>query len=239
VRTNQDNCILPMYGLEINPFLFLLKDLQAKYPRDWFSIANNREKRWQKQLADVFRAPRWNIVHDTVQLRHERRTVTDIDFLVHDRERNELGLFQLKWQQPVANYGRANRSAATNLISEANQWVTAVSGWLDTHGIDALLSQAGLSAKQTPRLLFFVLARYNAHFSGMRTVDRNAAWADWPHFVRAFSETSGSSLGDIQDRLRTEAASIHAELGAESYIFPLDDMAIIFNPATEPEPSGA
>jgi hypothetical protein len=239
VRSNQENCILPMYGLEINPFLFLLKDLQDKYPRDWFEIANNREARWRKELEGVFCAPRWNLARDTVQLRRDRRTVTDIDFLAYDSERNELGLFQLKWQQPVGVYGRANRSAATNLISEANKWIATVGDWLDAHGIDALLSQAGISTAQTPRVLFIVLARYNAHFAGKRTVDKSAAWADWPHFVRAFSETSGSSLGDIQERLRAEAASIHAAFGVESYLFPLDDMAIVFNPAREPDASSA
>jgi hypothetical protein len=234
VRTNQHNCILPMYGLEINPFLFLLKDLQEKYPHDWFDIANNREKRWRKELADVFHAPRWKVAPEPLKLPHERRVLTDVDFLVYDSERNEVGVFQLKWQQPVASYGRANRSAATNLISEANQWMAAVGKWLDIYGIEALLSQARIPKAQTPRILFFVLARYNAHFSGKRSVDQNAAWADWPHFIRAFIETKGSSLGDIQDRLRTEAARIHAEFGTERYFLPLDDIAIILNPEKEP-----
>jgi hypothetical protein len=52
VRSNQDNLLLPAYGLEINPFLFLLRDLQYKYPGDWFEIANNRERRWRASSKD-------------------------------------------------------------------------------------------------------------------------------------------------------------------------------------------
>jgi len=238
VRSNQYYCLLPMYGLEINPFLFLLKDLKEKYPRDWFTVANNREKRWRKELADVFQAPRWRTAPDTLQLRHERRTVTDIDFLVYDGEHDELGLFQLKWQQPVALYGRAHRSAATNLVSEANQWIASVAKWLDTYGVGTLLSQAGITTERAPRIHFFVLARYNAHFSGKRPVDKKATWADWPHFVRTLAETGGASLSAIRDRLRAEAARIHTEFGAESYFLPLDDMVVLFNPSGEPDRAG-
>jgi len=235
VRTNQENLILPLYGLEINPFLFLLRDLQVKYPRDWFEIANNRETRWRKELNDAFHDSRWVCAKSGLLLRHEGRVVTDIDALVYDHEKNEIGLFQLKWQQPVGIHGRANRSAAKNLVLESNKWVATVRGWLDKHGVPELLSRLGISAKATPRVLFFVLGRYNAHFAGKRVADQDAVWADWPHFIRAFAETKGASLGGIEERLRAETTRIRAEYDGESYFLPLDDMAILFNPIKEPE----
>ena len=44
VRSSLGTCILPLFGIEINPFLFLLKDLQSKYPKDWDTAANNRDE---------------------------------------------------------------------------------------------------------------------------------------------------------------------------------------------------
>jgi len=234
VRSNQDNLILPAYGLEINPFLFLLRDLQYKYPREWSEIANNREKRWRNELNGVFLKPRWNVAEREILLRDGGRTITDIDAVVYDSTKNELGLFQLKWQQPVGAYGRANKSAAKNLVEESNKWISSVTGWLAANGASSILERIGVSGRSAPRVLLFVLARYNAHFPGKRAADQVAVWADWPHFVRAVAETGRSSLSDIEARLRAEASRLRASK-SESYFIPLDDMAILLNPTKEPE----
>ncbi|MES5482868.1 hypothetical protein QMZ05_08930 [Bradyrhizobium sp. INPA03-11B] len=237
VRSNQNNFILPAYGLEINPFLFLLRDLQNKYPQDWFEIANNREKRWRRELNDVFLRPRWTCAEAGIPLRDERRVMTDIDALVYDHEKNEIGLFQLKWQQPVGPHGRGSRSAAKNLVVESNKWITQVSAWLSKYGTAPLLERLGASPTTSPHVILFVLGRYNAQFAGKRVVDQTAVWADWAHFIRAVAETTRSSLSDIEMRLRSEAARIRADFQGESYVVPLDDMAVIFNPSQEPEQS--
>jgi hypothetical protein len=197
VRMSQDNFILPAYGLEINPFLFLLKDLRHKYPDDWFRIANNREARWRSELNDMFPKPRWLSADAGMPLRDKRRVATDIDALVYDSQKNEVGLFQLKWQQPVGSYGRANRSSAKNLVADSNKWIAVVSAWLDKYGISALLEKLGVSAKSTPRVILFVLGRYNAQFAGKLAADQTATWADWTHFIRAIAETGRSSLSDV------------------------------------------
>jgi hypothetical protein len=211
VRSNQDNLLLPAYGLEINPFLFLLRDLQYKYPGDWFEIANNRERRWRAELNDIFPGPRWRTAGAGMPLRDGRRVVTDLDAVVYDHERNEIGLFQLKWQQPVGRYGRASRSAAKNLIVESNKWISGVTSWLDKYGASSLLERLGVPAKETPRVILFVLGRYNAHFAGKRVADQAATWADWAHFIRAIAETGRASMTDVEDRLRAESARLRAE----------------------------
>jgi hypothetical protein len=73
VRSNQDNLLLPAYGLEINPFL--LRDLQYKYPGDWFEIAINRERRWRVELNAIFPGPRWRTAAAGMPLRDGRRVV--------------------------------------------------------------------------------------------------------------------------------------------------------------------
>ncbi len=135
IRSSSDYCILPLYGLETNPFLFLLKDLEAKYPGDWSKAANNREKRWLSDLKALFPAPRWEVRDRTLKLKEGDRTLTDIDFVSYDRRHNEIALFQLKWQQPVGTDERARRSKGKNFIAEGDRWVRAVSSSLDKYGL--------------------------------------------------------------------------------------------------------
>jgi hypothetical protein len=238
VRSNQDNLLMPAYGLEINPFLFLLRDLQHKYPKEWFDIANNRERRWREELNDIFRTPRWTTAKTSMTLRDQGRVVTDLDAVVYDQARNEIGLFQLKWQQPVGARGRARKSAAKNIVTESNKWITAVTSWLAVYGASALLQRLGVANGPTPRAIFFVLGRYDAHFGGKHLADNAAVWADWPHFIRAIAETGRSSLSDVEVRLRTDAVRLQSEYLGESYLVPLGDMALLLNPSREPSQSG-
>jgi hypothetical protein len=232
VRATHDNYILPLYGLEINPFLFLLTDLQAKYPKDWSAAANNRERRWFTDLRSLFPHARWQ-VKENLKLRDGSKTVTDIDFIAYDSRFNELAIFQLKWQQPIGVDNRRRRSAGKNLVSEADAWMTAVDAWIEKHGIDKLVGRAGLSVKPGLRLHVFVIARYNAFFSGYMGKRDRAVWADWNHLMKARYEKPQASVGELADVLKAQVASIPASFPGESYTVPLFDVAIILNPASE------
>ena len=233
VRATHDNYMLPMYGLEINPFLFLLTDLQAKYPKEWSAAANNRERRWFTDLRSLFPPTRWQ-VKENLKLREGSKTVTDIDFIAYDTRFNELAVFQLKWQQPVGVDNRRRRSAGKNLVSGADAWVTAVGAWNDKHGLDELVGRAGLSAKPGLRLHVFVIARYNAFFSGYAGKSCEAVWADWNHLMKARYEKPEASLSELADTLKTQVAAIAASHPGESYAVPLFDVAVILNPKSEP-----
>ena len=233
VRATHDNYILPLYGLEINPFLFLLTDLQAKFPKDWSSAANNRERRWFTDLRSLFPPERWQ-VKENLKLRDGSKTVTDIDFMAYDSRFNELAVFQLKWQHPVGVDNRRRRSAARNLVSEADSWVAAVMDWIDQHGIDELVGRAGFSASPGLRVNLFVIARYNAFFSGYSSKDGKAVWADWNHLMKARCEKPEASVGELADTLKAQVAAIAASFPGESYAVPLFDVAITLNPTSEP-----
>jgi hypothetical protein len=233
VRATHDNYILPMYGLEINPFLFLLTDLQAKYPKDWAAAANNRERRWFTDLRSLFPPARWQ-VKENLKLRDGSKTVTDIDFIAYDTRFNELAVFQLKWQHPVGVDNRRRRSAGKNLVSGADAWITAVGAWIDKHGLDELVGRAGLSAKPGLRVHIFVIARYNAFFSGYAGKSGEAVWADWNHLMKARYETPEASVGELAATLRAQVAAIAASFPGESYAVPLFDVAVILNPKSEP-----
>jgi hypothetical protein len=234
VRVTHESYLLPMFGLEINPFLFLLNDLRTRYPKDWHEAANNREGRWLHDLRNVFVGDRWTVAKANVVLRDGPRTVTDIDFLAYDEENNEVALFQLKWQQLVGIDTRARRSAAKNLIAEGNRWIAAVDDWLGRHGVSELACRAGFDFKPNMHVEMFVLGRYETSFPGVAEKTESATWADWAHFLKVFVDNRRSSPSRLAQLLKTEAAKIQATYADESFAIPLGDIAIVFNPTAEP-----
>jgi hypothetical protein len=235
VRSSRDFCLLPLYGLEINPFLFLLKDLEARHPDDWFRAANKREDRWLRELTLIFGPQRWSTVERNVKLRSNGRTVTDVDFLAYDKTSNELAIFQLKWQRPVGMDNRARRSAGRNLVNQGNKWVEAVSTWLGLHGARELAVRAGIEVLPDLRIRLFVVARYNAFFSGFAEHDSRAVWTDWNHLSRVRLESPRASVFELADLLIEQMEALASSLAGESYVIPIQDLAVILNPKTEPE----
>ena len=234
VRSSHENCILPLYGLEINPFLFLLTDLEAKYSQDWFRAANNREQRWLADLKLVFPSARWSINDRNLKLREGGRTVTDLDFIAYDSRNNELAIFQLKWQRPVGVDNRARRSAGKNLVAGGNKWIKAVLRWIEKHGADELARRAGISIKPSVQIELFVIARYNAFFSGYADHDEKAVWADWNHFLKVRMEAPEASVSQMAEMLKMQTEKIASSFSGESYMLPILNLAILLNPTSEP-----
>lgn len=236
VQASEKTLLLPVYGIDINPFLFLLTDLRARHERDWFRIANEREQRWIEELGAMFDGPRFQIHTRNLRLREEGRDLTDIDFAVLDRKTGELGLFQLKWQHPVGMDNRGRRSTGKNLIMESNRWVEALCGWLDRHGVDELLRRLGFEAVAAPSLQLFVLGRYQAHFTGYDGRDARAVWSDWGHFRRARVEGHRRSISQIAGALRATVARSTAAKQGESLMIPVGELGVVLNPSSEPTP---
>jgi hypothetical protein len=234
VRSSRGFCLLPLYGLEINPFLFLLTDLEARFPDDWFRIANNREGRWIVELKMLFPSERWSTVAKNLKLRSYGKTVTDVDYLAYDKTSNELAIFQLKWQRPVGMDNRTRRSAGKNLVVQGNKWIEAVLAWIGLHGAQELAVRAGVEVRPGVRLRLFVIARYNAYFSGFSGHDARAVWADWNHLMRVRHENPRASVSEIADLLNTQAERLAASFAAESYAVPVQNLAVILNPKSEP-----
>ena len=239
MRTSLGACLLPMYGLEINPFLFLLNDLRQKYEKDWFRIANDREARWIAELAPLFPAPRWEHTRRGAKLKRDSEVVTDIDFAAYDGDSGELALFQLKWQEPVGADDRRRRSAGRNLLEESNRWTLAVSKWIDEFGLEELGKRLGFRMRSGTKFCLFVLARYGAHFSGFGGQHDAAVWADWNHFKKARLENISSSSVELARLVATEIASAKSAVEPESLAIPLPGLAVIVNPAALPGPRAA
>jgi hypothetical protein len=149
-------------------------------------------------------------------------------------QNNELAIFQLKWQQPVGTDNRARRSAGKNLISEGNRWIEIVLTWLEKHGVFELARRASITVKPSVRVELFVIARYNAFYSGFADYDERAVWVDWNHFMKLRVESPQSSIKQMAEMLKVETEKIAASFPGESYVVPISDLAIILNPTSEP-----
>jgi hypothetical protein len=234
VRCNSSNILLPVYGLEINPFLFLLTDLRARYPSDWFAAANRREERWLAELRSIFPPGRWRTSVKPITIRDGKRSVTDLDFVAYDTRSNEFAIFQLKWQQPVGIDNRARRSAGKNLVTEGNKWVENVSAWLSKTGIAELARRMDLAPKPGATAHLFVMARYNAHFTGYAGKDIRATWTDWNHLLKGRFDDPAASIAALAKVLQDRIVSFAEDFPPETFALPIGDLAIVFNPTAEP-----
>jgi len=235
VQASTDNLILPIYGLDINPFLFLLTDLRFRYEPDWFKLANNRERRWIEEIESLFEQPQWQTHNRNLRLREDGKTLTDIDFGLYDRVANELALFQLKWQHPVGIDNRGRRSTGKNLLDESNRWVDIVISWLNQYGVDELVRRLKFDSSTSPTVYLFVLGRYHVHFSGFDSRDTRAVWSDWAHFRRSRVEGPGTAtVAELAARLQSTIEESRSMKSGQSLMFPVGDLAVVLNPKSAP-----
>ncbi|RUU60285.1 hypothetical protein [Mesorhizobium sp. M2C.T.Ca.TU.002.02.1.1] len=235
VQASKHSLLLPVYGLDINPFLFLLTDLRTRYEKDWFRVANNRERRWIEEIRSLFNGPRWQTHGRNLRLREAGKDLTDIDFALFDRKTNELALFQLKWQHPVGMDNRGRRSAGKNLVEASNRWVEAVLSWLDRHGVDELMRRLEFEASSSPSIHLFVLGRYHVHLTGFDAHDLRAVWSDWAHFRRTRVEGPRRSISQTKAALRSTLDRSRANKKGESLMLPVGSIALLLNPTSEPD----
>lgn len=235
IQSSANFYVIPQYGMDINPFLFLMRDLEDRYPSDWARLANNREARWIEELRSIFPAPRWHVHTRSLKLMRPSGAATDIDFIAYDTQSNQLALFQLKWQQPAWHDHRSRRSAGKNLVTGANKWIETVHEWLREHGPHELAKRAGVTTTTVTAHLF-VIARYSAFFAGYGEQDVRATWADWNHLLKARLEAPAATAQEIAAWLQVETSSMAAKEPGDSYALPIGNLAIILNPKSEPAP---
>lgn len=233
IRAHPSIYFLPMYGLDINPYLFLHQSLRTDHERDWFAAANEREQRWIDELDSTF-ARRGLQTAAGRKLRQSGKILTDVDYAAFDLGRNELMLFQLKWQQPTGLANRARRSTGKNLLGTANKWVATVQNWIERNGGQALAQSLGFRCAQEPTIFVFVLARYGAHFTGFGERSAAATWSSWDSFCRSLSDVPRGSFRRVVKALIRTQGEVRRHGVPESLFVPLGNTIVIVNPSSEP-----
>ncbi len=237
VQAGTDSFILPIYGLDINPHLFLINDLKARFEKDWFRAVNNREARWIEELTELFAGPRWKTNGRNLRLREGSQDQTDIDFALLDIRTQEVAIFQLKWQHPVGMDNRLRRNTAATLIDSSNAWIETTLAWLEKHGSRELAKRLGFDVIQEPKIRLFVLGRYHAHLSGYEEKDSRAVWSDWANFLRTLQDGSVRSPGELARDIRRRANKMRSQRGVETFAFPIQDLSVILNGRLLPQSS--
>ncbi|VBS64399.1 hypothetical protein [Burkholderia pseudomallei] len=229
VRTSKHLVALPMYGLELNPFLFLWAELRRRYEKDWFEAANRRESRWVAELRAQFATPHWHCF-DGVKLKRDGKTITDIDFVAYDASCSSVILFQLKWQQPLVGDDKVRRNNASNLVDDSNKWIADVVGWIEAAGANGLKGRLAIKTNAALSIHLVVLGRYHAHFTSASGHDSRAVWCDWGNFLRERAQRPSESADEFVAYLRKSVERVTAEVAPESFLIPLGGILMLVNP---------
>lgn len=229
IRTAPDHVLMSVAGCLDEPFQFLLWRLRHQYTADWDRAVDEREQTFRNELYESLTSTmpdRFVTLPRGVKVREKGRVVTDIDAVIFDKATGELGLFQLKWQDPFGASLTRRASSAKNFVPVAERWVAAVSDWVASRGTEDVAAALGIPRRQRravqPRL--FVLGRLAAHFSEFQAPDRRAAWGTWPQVMNLVARTHDSAdsrrdaghspLAWLESRLRAESPLKRQEVAA-------------------------
>ena len=181
-------------GCLANPCGFLNRMLKIRHPLDHSKMVNRREDRFIKDLGRLFEGERFIRIEKPVPVTIEKpvpgkkkKKDTDIDAVIYDTHTKSLGLFQLKWQDPLGESVRLRRTKAENFF-EANEWVDIVCKWLQQRNGAEILKETQVMPQQPAQdalgeIFLFVLGRHNVHYTNS-TPDARAVWGSW-HGVMA------------------------------------------------------
>lgn len=235
IRASRHTYIHPLFGMDVNPHLFLLANLRGDHRNDWDSHTDSREDRWQTELAELLKDSRYTaICSDGCMLRENKRDLTDIDFAAYDPLSGDLLLIQLKWQHPFDGDDKVRRSMASNLAAGGNKWTATVLDWIDANGANELLRRLGFKAGARPRPRLFVLARYGAQFSGRSGHDMRSAWTSWPHFKKAWRHAGRKSAQDLARFIQRDAAEVKKQSKGIAATFTIGELGVLLNPTRVP-----
>jgi hypothetical protein len=235
IQTNAGWLIAPLFGLEANPFMFLLRELRSRYSDDWFEAANRREGRWLAELEREFDREGIQTNARCSKLKRDGKTITDIDYAVYEPATNELTLFQLKWQQLIAGDSRSRRSFGKNLIDECNRWIDRIADYASEFGTDVLARVLGFDPPKPPQVRLVVVARYHAHFSGYSDRDERAVWTSWDNLRKALRNAKKSSIRQVIAFCIRNERDQRGAFKPESFAFPVGDLGVVLSPTREPD----
>lgn len=102
------------------------------------------------------------------------------------------------------------------------------------YGLEELARRAEISVTPGVTGRLFVVARYSAFIPGFSGQDDRAVWADWNHLVKTRMENPQASVGQLARILDEQLGRMKSSLSEESYVLPIDHLAVILNPTAEP-----
>lgn len=196
-----DICLIkPTSTIRIDPFIFLVKSLKFHFPKDYDKAQNFREKRFQDAIEATFvNKSNYFLFRRNVKIKLHKNIATDIDLVVYDVLNNELGLFQLKWQD---NYGYdvfRRRTKRDNLVKECSKWIEVMEGWDKEKKAKELSSL--LQIKQNiiseAKIKAFVLCKHYSHFLSCLALPDNYCYGSFLSFIDIMEKSKKPIISDV------------------------------------------
>jgi len=201
-----DTLMRSSYGCLNSPVFFLNRELKRRYEKDYFNAVNNRELRFRNQLYDFFPEDRIIKVERNIIIKNGNES-TDIDAILFDKERKNLALFQLKWQDSFSTSIVERYSRITNLIPKSVEWIDKVERWIHNNDAKSILRTLMIEevTGQVNDIYLFVISRNHVHFSNQK-LDERAIWSSWFQVIEAQAKiksiSNSNPLGDFAARLK-------------------------------------
>lgn len=193
-------------GLLDDPFSFMLYNLRKAYPKDWDRNVNSREKYFRSQLYELFNEKNFCCIEHPVIIKQNGKVLTDIDAVVIDISSGEVGLFQLKWQDPADYSPFALSSKRSNYNEQTEAWIKNVTTWLDENSEAQIANILGMKARflKKDNVKLFILGRRHGNYSGNNLPDNNCVWSQWYQLLHASAYLQSDkilTIGNLYDLL--------------------------------------
>ncbi len=156
-------------GILSNPLYFMIQELKARYPEDFFSAVNERERTFREELNGLF-VNTVNIIcsESAVTLKQSGKIMTDIDAMIFDKDSGTLVVIQLKSSDDFGTSMEQRYSRSKNFYETSVKWIDKVEGWLSSNDKNVLLNHFSPPLDERLRVKtvnLMIIGRNYAHFS--------------------------------------------------------------------------
>jgi hypothetical protein len=204
--------LMPISAVFRNPLKHIRALRESTTPAMLNAVRSHHESWMAKDLCALFQGDRFQCITTQTKLRSGSRVVTDIDAAILDYVTGDLVLFQLKWQDFDSSSLKTQRSKAKNFVEKVEAWGTAVSSWIDDHGIARLCQVLKLklpSGKLPPTIRLWGVGRSNARFRSLGYAAGPTVLAfSWPQLIRLRHEIGPGApvFAEIAQQVQEEGA---------------------------------
>lgn len=215
----KDYLLMSQFGVLANPSSFLVNFLGRRFSKDWFSMVNEREAAFQKELEVLFKDKgyifgKWNLNINTEYGK------TDTDAALYESESNCLYIFQLKCPDVWAGNLKQRRNRLSEIVKTGNNWIKKLDWWRSNTPKDEILRQLDLPVQDVDvkamAIHLIMLSRLDTRISAAQDeYDRRAAWVSWPRLQRLVldNKTSHPPLSCAWDQLMRKDEIKHLSKG--------------------------
>lgn len=182
IKISKNHYLRSISGLLDRPFEFALSNLRNEYPKEWDKNTINREKVFRDQLYALFDKDNYICIERPVVIKDKKgKVVTDIDAVIIDKRTQELGLFQLKWQDHTGDSVFSLKSKSRNYNLKTKKWVEDTCVWLDKNSVDDIARQIGIKKRylNKEKIYLFVFGRRHGNYSSDEKPDERYISAQW------------------------------------------------------------